>query len=183
MVLTKTLLVLTTCGLLVPLSGHAEDGGDQELAEIKVTASRVANTRPAGTYSSIATQLRFDPLTEMQSRGLPEGQADVAVRGGLFENTGFKAGAVTIMDPQTGHYAAGVPIAPEFLQGPELLTGIDNSLAGFNSNIATVAYAFRKIDDGGSVLAGAGSDRWQRLGCGAVSLALGRRWHCAKWRS
>jgi hypothetical protein len=161
MVLTKTLLVLTTCGLLVPLSGHAEDGDDQELAEIMVTASRVANTRTAGTYSSMATLLRFDPLTELQSRGLPEGQADVAVRGGLFENTGFKAGAVTIMDPQTGHYAAGVPIAPEFLQGPELLTGIDNSLAGFNSNIATVAYAFRKIDDGGSVLAGAGSDALQ----------------------
>jgi hypothetical protein len=161
MALTKTLLVLTACGLLVPLSGHAEQDSDQELAEIKVTASRVANTRPAGTYSSIATQLRFDPLTEMQSRGLPEGQADVTVRGGLFENTGFKAGSVTISDPQTGHYAAGLPIAPEFLQAPELLTGIDNSLAGFNSNIATVAYAFRKIADGGSVLAGAGSDALQ----------------------
>lgn len=155
------LVTLTTIGLLVPLPGFAEGNNGEELAEITVTAARVANAQPAGTYSSIATQLRFDPLTEMQSRGLPEGQADVAVRGGLFENTGFKAGSVTIIDPQTGHYAAGLPIAPERLQAPELLTGIDNSLAGFNSNIATVAYAFRKITEGGSVLAGAGSDALQ----------------------
>jgi len=97
----------------------------------------------------------------VQSRGLPEGQADVTVRGGLFENTGFKAGAVTIMDPQTGHYAAELPIDPEFLSVPELLTGIDNSLAGFNSNIATIEYALRRIVDGGSVLLGAGSDNLQ----------------------
>jgi len=141
--------------------GYAEDEDDQELSEIVVTADRVANTRPAGTYASALTMLRFDPLTEVQSRGLPEGQADVTVRGGLFENTGFKAGAVTIMDPQTGHYAAELPIDPEFLSVPELLTGIDNSLAGFNSNIATIEYALRRIVDGGSVLLGAGSDNLQ----------------------
>ncbi|MDH3432999.1 MAG: TonB-dependent receptor, partial [Gammaproteobacteria bacterium] len=143
---------------MTPAAATAEDGDDQELDEISVTASRVANTRPAGTYSSIATVLRFDPLTELQSRGLPEGQADVTVRGGLFENTGFKVGSVTIIDPQTGHYAAGLPIAPELLQVPDLLTGIDNSLAGFNSTIATVAHSLRKISDGGTVLVGVGSD-------------------------
>lgn len=141
--------------------GHADEADTEELSEITVTAARVANTRPAGTYSSPATMLRFDPLTELQSRGLPEGQADVTVQGGLFENTGFKAGAVTVTDPQTGHYAADLPIDPEFLSAPELLTGIDNSLAGFNSNIATVIYALRKISDGGSLLVGAGSDDLQ----------------------
>jgi len=151
--------VLTTCGFLSASVGFAEDDGDQEISEIAVTASRVANLRPAGTYAAIATQLRFDPLTELQSRGLPEGQADVTVRGGLFENTGFKAGSVTIMDPQTGHYVAELPIDPEFLSTPELLIGIDNSIAGFNSNIATVEYSLRKIQDGGSVLIGAGSDK------------------------
>ncbi len=150
--------VLTACGFLSTSLAHAEDNGDQEISEIAVTASRVANSRPAGTYAAVATQLRFDPLTELQSRGLPEGQADVTVRGGLFENTGFKAGSVTIMDPQTGHYVAELPIDPEFLSAPKLLIGIDNSIAGFNSNIATVEYSLRKIRDGGSVLVGAGSD-------------------------
>jgi len=101
--------------LLVSVSAvlAAEEGAteiDGELSEVMVRASRVANTQPAGTYASLATSLRFDPQTELQSRGLPEGQADVAVRGGVFENTGFVVGAVTVIDPQTGHYTAGLPI-------------------------------------------------------------------------
>ena len=128
------------------------------LEEITVVDRRVANTRPAGTYASAATLLRFDPATELQSRGLPEGQADVTVRGGLFENTGFKLAAVTIIDPQTGHYAAGLPIDPALLSTPEVRVGIDNSLSGFNSNVATIAYALPWIQQGGSVLLGAGSD-------------------------
>jgi vitamin B12 transporter len=166
----KYKLILVAVTSFAPaIAGAAEDTG--EIAEIKVSAARVANTRPAGTYASVATALRFDPLTELQSRGLPEGQADVTVRGGLFENTGFRAGAVTIMDPQTGHYVAGLPIDPAFLSDPELLVGIDNSLAGFNSSIATVDYALRRITDSGSLDVGAGSDnlRFLSLRAGGTS--------------
>ena len=131
---------------------------DEELAEITVRASRVANTRPAGSYASLATSLRFDPQTELQSRGLPEGQADVTVHGGVFENTGFAVGATTIMDPQTGHYVAGLPIDPEFLSPPALQTGIDNTLSGFNSNIATVVYSLPVVRDGGDVVFGIGEN-------------------------
>lgn len=131
---------------------------DPAISEITVTASRVANTRPAATYASPTTMLRYDPLTELQSRGLPEGQADVTVRGGLFENTGFKVGAVTIMDPQTGHYAAELPFDPASISRPRILTGIDNALAGFNSNIATIAYSLPAVASGGAARLGAGSD-------------------------
>lgn len=44
------------------------------------------------------------------------------MRGGLFENTGFKTGAVTVTDPQTGHYAAELPIEPALLSLPEIHT-------------------------------------------------------------
>ena len=131
---------------------------DEELSEVTVRASRVANTQPAGTFASLATALRFDPQTELQSRGLPEGQADVAVRGGIFENTGFAVGATTVIDPQTGHYTAGLPIDPAFLSAPGLLTGIDNALTGFNSNIATIAYSLPMIRNGGDVLLGIGDN-------------------------
>lgn len=131
---------------------------DEELSEVMVRASRVANTRPAGTYTALATILRFDPLTELQSRGLAEGQSDVTVRGGVFENTGFAIGATTIMDPQTGHYVSGLPVDPGFLSAPVLLTGIDNALNGFNSNIATVAYSLPVIRSGGDVLLGFGDN-------------------------
>jgi len=149
--------------LLVPIAtvfaaGEALEGVDGDLSEVTVRASRVANTHPAGTYASLATSLRFDPQTELQSRGLPEGQSDVAVRGGIFENTGFMVGAVTVMDPQTGHYTAGLPIDPGFLSSPKLLTGIDNALAGFNSNIATVAYSLPVVRNGGDVLLGIGEN-------------------------
>jgi hypothetical protein len=156
-----TLAALAGLQFVSTTSASAQEIDDEEITEITVSAARVANTRPAGTYASIATALRFDPLTELQSRGLPEGQADVTVRGGLFENTGFKAGAVTIMDPQTGHYVAGLPIDPGFLAAPQLLTGVDNATAGFNSNIATIEYALRKITDGGTIMLGAGSDSLQ----------------------
>ena len=148
----------------------AESEGTAKIDEITVIDRRVANTRPAGTYASAATALRYDPGTELQSRGLPEGQADVTVRGGLFENTGFKVGAVTIIDPQTGHYAAALPLDPAILSAPEINTGIDNSLGGFNSNVATVTYALPRLTSGGSLLVGAGSDdlnyqaaRWATL--------------------
>ena len=134
------------------------DDDSDEIEEITVIDRRVANERPAGTYAAAATALRFDPATELQSRGLAEGQADVTVRGGLFENTGFKLGAVTVIDPQTGHYAAELPIDPGLLSAPELRTGSENSLAGFNSNVATIAYGIPRVSRGGSVLVGAGSD-------------------------
>ena len=131
---------------------------DDEIAEITVSADRVANSRPAGTYAAPVTALRFDPLTEIQSRGIAEGQSDVTVRGGVFENTGFKLGAVTVVDPQTGHYSAELAIDPALMSPPGIYKGIDNAVAGFNSAIATIAYAFRRLEDGGNLLAGAGSD-------------------------
>jgi len=135
-----------------------EENDSPPLEEITVVERRVANTRPAGTYASVATLLRFDPATELQSRGLPEGQADVTVRGGLFENTGFKLSAVTVIDPQTGHYAAGLPIDPGLLSTPDIRVGINNSLSGFNSTVATITYSLPRIHRGGSLLLGAGSD-------------------------
>ncbi|MEM8817556.1 MAG: TonB-dependent receptor [Pseudomonadota bacterium] len=129
-----------------------------ELSEITVEARRVANDKPAGTYATPATALRFDPLTELQSRGIAEGQADVTVRGGLFENTGFRLGAATVFDPQTGHYVAELPIDPAWLTSPVIKHGIDNSLMGFNSNIATVAYGFAPLSPGGEFILGFGSD-------------------------
>jgi hypothetical protein len=153
------------------MPGYAEQSDTEELAEVTVTATRVANERPAGTYGSVVTPLRFDPLTELQSRGLPEGQADVTVRGGLFENTGFKTGAVTIVDPQTGHYAAELPVDPAMLSAPQLRIGIDNAMAGFNANVATVEYAIAAVESGGQAHIGFGSDSldYQSLRVSTVS--------------
>lgn len=163
MPLIQKLIVVFLLLLLTNSSAWSDDistgGGDlSDLAEITVKSRRVANDTPASSYATAATALRFDPLTELQSRGLAEGQSDVTVRGGLFENTGFKVGAVTVMDPQTGHYVAEFPIDPAFLSAPAIYKGIDSAVEGFNSAIATVSYDVERISAGGYATLGAGSD-------------------------
>jgi hypothetical protein len=135
-----------------------ENGDVEELAPITVMGQRVANLQPASTYANLATALRYDPQVNLQARGLPEGQADVTVRGGLFENTGFRIGAVTVFDPQTGHYAVEIPFDPGMLATPEVLTDFENGLNSFNASVATVNYGFSPVRAGGGFSAGAGTD-------------------------
>lgn len=160
--LTAASLLLFTCG---------EVFSDDDISEITVKATRVANENPASSYATAATALRFDPLTELQSRGIAEGQSDVTVRGGVFENTGFKLGAVTVMDPQTGHYVAELPVDPGLMSVPAIYKGIDSAIEGFNSAVATVSYGIKRVDDGGFLAFGAGSDslNFQSLRFGHVT--------------
>ena len=145
--------------LSVSASESENDEADADVLEIiEVTGQRVANLQPASSYAATVTQLRFDPQIDIQARGLPEGQADVTIRGGLFENTGFKIGAVTIFDPQTGHYSVELPIDPKMLTAPALMTDSENSIHAFNASVATVNYAYADIVPGGTVRLGFGSD-------------------------
>ncbi|MEJ8566030.1 TonB-dependent receptor plug domain-containing protein [Elongatibacter sediminis] len=139
-------------------TAHADDAEVGTLDPIVVRGQRVAILQPATTYASLASALRYDPSVQLQPRGLPESQADVTVRGGLFENTGFRIGAINIIDPQTGHYAVQFPIDPEMLTAPELLTDTQHAVLGFNASVATVQYRPAGFGSGGSVTAGAGSD-------------------------
>jgi hypothetical protein len=175
-------LLLTAMPTVVVADGNTDDVSAAPLDEITVNAQRIANREPAGSYAAPATALRFDPLTELQSRGIAEGQSDVTVRGGVFENTGFKLGAVTVMDPQTGHYVAELAVDPSLLSVPGIYKGIDNAIEGFNSAIATIAYDFRAIDRGGHVSLGAGTENlsFQTLRLGfADRTAAGDDWGAA----
>jgi hypothetical protein len=106
--------------------------------------------------------LAFEPLVDVQARNMGEAQADVAIRGGIFETTGFRAGAVALYDPQTGHYSAEIPAAPAMLSAPVVLTGADNALGGWNANAGTIAYEWRRVRAGGMASAGAGGNRLRR---------------------
>ena len=141
-------------------SNSEAEADDQEkvLEPITVHAQRVANLQPASSFATLATELRFRPGVDLQARGLPEGQADITVRGGLFENTGFRLGAITIFDPQTGHYAVEIPLDTAMLSSPDVLLDVDNGLNGFNASVATVSYGFRPISSGGSLAVGIGTD-------------------------
>ena len=172
MVFSAALTMSLPVFALQPSSAYADENAEaEEISEITVNARRIANTQPAGTFATPATTLRFDPLTELQSRGMAEGQSDVTVRGSVFENTGFKLGAVTVMDPQTGHYVAELPVDPALMSIPAVYKGIDSAVEGFNSAVATVAYGISRIESGGNAELGIGSDNlnFQALRFGHVA--------------
>ncbi|MFP4157275.1 MAG: TonB-dependent receptor plug domain-containing protein [Opitutales bacterium] len=127
-----------------------------ELKDFVIKDQQMANQRPVSTYESPVSNLDFEPRVDLQARNMAEAQGDVTVRGGIFENTGFRIGSATLIDPQTGHYFAELPIAPEMLSGPKVLTGADNALYGFSSTVATLSYGLTRISEGGSATAGFG---------------------------
>ena len=93
---------------------------------------------------------------DVQARNLAEGQADIAIRGGIFENTGFRIGGAALYDPQTGHYSAEIPVAPAMISAPRILTGVDNALGGFNADVGTIAYDWQRIRARGEMTVAAG---------------------------
>jgi hypothetical protein len=138
----------------LPLISKAES--TQTLPTLYVDAQQTANIRPVTTYESPVSNLEFEPRVDLQSRNMAEAQGDVTIRGGIFENTGFRVGSATLIDPQTGHYFAELPIAPEMLTRPNILIGADNALYGFNSTVGTISYGWSQIADGGSATLGGG---------------------------
>ena len=102
-------LLLTTITLTI----HGQT--TMEMTELVIQSPRIANQAPVGTFAMPVSALRYEPLVDVQGRNMAEGQADVSIRGGTFENTGFRIGAVTILDPQTGHYFAEIPVPPVML--------------------------------------------------------------------
>lgn len=132
------------------------------LPELAVYAPRVALEEPVGVVTMPISALRYEPLVDVQARNLAEGQADVSIRGGLFEQTGFRIGALSLFDPQTGHYFAEIPIAPAFLEGPRVLTGYANAAQSWNAGAGSVAYRWRPVKTGGAMSVSAGQHRSSR---------------------
>lgn len=145
-----------------------------DIEKITIKGTTTANTEPVGTFGSSVSNLEYDPRVDLQSRNMAEAQADVTIRGGIFENTGFSVGSAALLDPQTGHYVAEIPIAQEMLTNADILTGVDNALLGVNSSVGTVSRSWKAIKTSGSASLGAGTNNFnlQRIHS-AVSVPVG----------
>ncbi|HEY1109665.1 MAG TPA: TonB-dependent receptor [Opitutaceae bacterium] len=150
----KSLWALGLASLPVIVSAQAPTS----LPELTVYSPRVANQAPAGTFAMPVSALRYEPRVDIHARNLSEGQADVTIRGAIFENTGFQLGALTLGDPQTGHYFAEIPVAPAMLSAPAVLTGADQVQGATNATSGTIAYGWRPIRTTGAVSAGFGEN-------------------------
>lgn len=127
-----------------------------KLPAITVYSEQVANQAPVGAFAMPVSALRFEPRADIQARNLAEGQADITLRGGIFENTGFQVGSVTLSDPQTGHYFAELPIAPILLSAPMVRTGTDLTLGATNATVGSIQYGWRPIRTAGVASVGIG---------------------------
>jgi vitamin B12 transporter len=155
MLTRSTNLAYFSCTVaLLGLSLQTE--GAEELPALTVMGQETANQRPVTTYETPISNLDFDPRVDMISRNMVETQGDINIRGGIFEDTGIQLGSATLLDPLTGHYSTELPIAPEMLGEPKVLTGADNAFKGFNSNAGTISYSWSEITKGGSLTVGGG---------------------------
>jgi vitamin B12 transporter len=153
------------------------------LPPFMVYSPSVANQSPAGTFAMPVSALRFEPLVDIEPRNLAEAQSDVTIRGDTFENTGIQVGALSIFDPQTGHYLTELPVAPAMLGAPEVLTGASHAADSMNSTGGAVAYAWRPVSSAGFVSGGVGNDGLEReevyeglAGAGARHFAADADW-------
>lgn len=156
----KTYVSLITIIYLSVSTAIAYNTDKNSLAEFApyIAEARVANTDPIGVYAAPVSQLRFEPLVDVQVRNFGEAQGDVSIRGGIFENTGFKLGGANLFDPQTGHYFAEIPVDPGMLTTPTISTGVDNALLGFNSTVGTIEYGWKPLTTQGAVTAAIGDN-------------------------
>lgn len=133
-----------------------------QLPALTIYSPRVANQESSGNVATPVTALRYEAGVDLEARNSAEGQADIILRGGIFDNTGIRIGAVSLIDPQTGHYTAEIPIAPAMLGAPEILTGADHAGNSLNANVGAVALGWRPIAGGGFVAVAAGDHGFNR---------------------
>jgi vitamin B12 transporter len=149
------ILAVAGCAVL-PFGLQAQSA--VSLPAVNIYSPRVANQTPAGTFAMPVSALRYEPRVDIHARNLAEGQADVTLRGGIFENTGFAVAGMTLLDPQTGHYFAELPVAPALLLAPEVVTGADLPLAAGQATVGAVSYDWRRIRNAGAASVAAGEN-------------------------
>lgn len=162
MVHPNKLLSALPLALLLQLGGLRAAAPATQLDPLTVASPRVANQTPGGTFAMPVSVLRYEPRVDLQARNLVEGQADLTLRGGTFESTGWAIGAVSLGDPQTGHYLAELPIDPAMLTPPQLLFGPDLALGPLNATAGGLRQDWRPLRAGGGVRFGAGAHGLRR---------------------
>ena len=115
-----------------------------------------------------AADLRFRPRIDLQVRNSSSAAADGSIRGGIFTQTGFRAGAAGLIDSQTGHYRSEIPVAPLFFSPPLVLSGFESARSGFNATAGSIAYGWSPVGTGCSLDAG-----WGDRGYNSQHLAAG----------
>lgn len=94
---------------------------------------------------SLDELLKYIPGMEVQSRGPQGSQSDISMRGGTYQQVLVVLDGLRLNDPNTGHFSAYIPIAPEQIDRIEVLKGASAAIYGSDAvggviNIITKTY-------------------------------------------
>lgn len=113
------------------------------LPELAVQGEAVGTEGTGG----VGSRVELPPMVLL----LPQGsgaQADLSVRGSSFSETGYSLAGLSLRNPQTEHFNAELPLPPEVLGAPAVLTGMDQALGASGHLAGTVGLAFAPVERG-----------------------------------
>lgn len=118
---------------------------------------------------SVAELLQEVAGLDVRSRGGMGVQADLSVRGSLFEQVLVLVNGVRVKNAQTGHHTADLPVALQDIERVEVLSGAGSSLYGADAFGGTINIITRRPAAGGRASLAAGSHRFVE---GSVSYGM-----------
>ena len=95
---------------------------------------------------NIADLLEYVSGVDVRQRGAHGVQADVAIRGGLFEQTLILVDGVNVSDSQTGHHNLDLPVNLEDIERIEVLKGPGARIYGHNAMAGVINIITRDVD-------------------------------------
>ncbi len=90
--------------------------------------------------NSLEDFLRLDPSVDLQERGVNGTQADIAMRGGTFEQTLILVDGFRMNDMQTGHHDMDLPFPVDSFSDVEILHGAGSALYGSDAVGGTINF-------------------------------------------
>ncbi len=95
---------------------------------------------------SVSDLLETVSGVDVRQRGVHGLQADVAIRGGSFEQTLILIDGVNVSDPQTGHHNLDLPVNLEDIERIEVLKGPGARMYGQNAMSGVINIITRDVD-------------------------------------
>lgn len=129
----------------------------------------------AAPVSNINELLEYAIGIDIRQRGQKGVQADIALRGGTFDQTLVLLNGINITDPQTGHHNLNLPVSLNSISRIEVLSGPSARVFGVNAyNGAINIITSSETDSEIKVLAEAGQYGYLNQ---HASIRIGKRWN------
>ncbi len=109
-----------------------------EREPLVVEAQPVMVTSYGSGATGIGEVLQQILEVDLQTQGVPGGQADLSIQGSPFSGAGIALQGLALPHAQTEHFHAELPFAVEWFGAPTVLTGFDQSLGSSGFLVGTL---------------------------------------------